>query len=58
MNQLENSLDGDSSFNKKLSLWSHRRTQLTACHEALERGLEVRYVIPEENVVHAPQMWR
>ncbi|MEM1696759.1 MAG: IS200/IS605 family accessory protein TnpB-related protein [Desulfurococcaceae archaeon] len=37
LNHLRSRVNGDSSFNKKLSLWFYRRMQFTISYEALER---------------------
>ncbi|MEM2221775.1 MAG: IS200/IS605 family accessory protein TnpB-related protein [Ignisphaera sp.] len=38
LNHLKETVNGGSSFNKKLSLWFYRRTQFTVGYESLERG--------------------
>ncbi len=55
MNHLRSRVNGDSSFNKKLSLWFYRRMQFTISYEALERGLAVRYVNPGKTSSTCPR---
>ncbi|MEM0469852.1 MAG: zinc ribbon domain-containing protein [Desulfurococcaceae archaeon] len=46
LNHLRDRVNGGSSLSKKLSLWFYRKMQFTIEYEALERGLETRYVNP------------
>ncbi|MEM1633655.1 MAG: zinc ribbon domain-containing protein [Sulfolobales archaeon] len=46
LNHLRDRVNGNNSFNKKLSLWFYRRMQFTINYEAIERGLKTRYVNP------------
>lgn len=38
--------DGNSVFDKKLSLWFYRRIPFATSYKALERGLKVKYINP------------
>ncbi|MEM3993084.1 MAG: RNA-guided endonuclease TnpB family protein [Desulfurococcaceae archaeon] len=55
LNHLRSRVNGGSSFNKKLSLWFYRRMQFTMSYEALERGLETRYVNPVKTSSTCPR---
>ncbi|MEM1813535.1 MAG: RNA-guided endonuclease TnpB family protein, partial [Sulfolobales archaeon] len=55
LNKLRSNVNRSSSFNKKLSLWFYRRMQFTISYEALERGLETRYVNPVKTSSTCPR---
>lgn len=46
LNHLRRGVNGNSSFNKKFSLWFYRSIRFAVGYEALERSLEVKYVNP------------
>ncbi|MEM4789775.1 MAG: zinc ribbon domain-containing protein, partial [Ignisphaera sp.] len=55
LNKLRSNVNRGSSFNKELSLWFYRRIQFTIVYEALERGLETRYVNPVKTSSTCPR---
>ncbi|MEM1682853.1 MAG: RNA-guided endonuclease TnpB family protein [Ignisphaera sp.] len=55
LNKLRSNVNRGSNFNKKLSLWFYRKMQFTISYEALERGLETRYVNPVKTSSTCPR---
>jgi len=55
LNKLRSNVNRGSNFNKKLSLWFYRKMQFIISYEALERGLETRYVNPVKTSSTCPR---
>ncbi|MEM1694930.1 MAG: RNA-guided endonuclease TnpB family protein [Ignisphaera sp.] len=55
LDKLRDRVNRSSNFNKKLSLWFYRKMQFTISYEALERGLETRYVNPVKTSSTCPR---
>ncbi|MEM4958670.1 MAG: zinc ribbon domain-containing protein [Nanopusillaceae archaeon] len=54
LDKLRNNVKKNRTFNRKQSLRFYRRMQFTISYEALERGLEVKFVNPRETSSTCP----
>ncbi|MEM3990109.1 MAG: zinc ribbon domain-containing protein [Desulfurococcaceae archaeon] len=55
LSHLRSRVDGGNFFKKRLSFWFYRRIQFAVGYEALERGLEARFVNPRKTSSTCPR---